>query len=285
MSDDVDVIHSELWGETPAPDNPFLAEQCLCAGFDVYGDLLGKASFIEYLFLLFKREQPTQAQRQLLNDLAVALANPGPRDYSVQAAMSGGAAGSTLASCLMAAIGVGAGNFGGSREVARLMLHWSDFGCAWDTWQRHLQSERERIAAIKDGDIPLPSGEETDIWLPMEHVAGFDPRTQTGATPVRQTLAHLADVSPGEHLPWLLHHYSALEQEAGAGLAMTFVATAALADLDFDAEAGEFLFLLLRLPGAAAHSLEQRIRGWRDFPFYNGKITVTNDPEADNTQR
>jgi citrate synthase len=39
------------------------------------------------------------------------------------------------------------------------------------------------------------------------------------------------------------------------------------------------LFLLLRLPGAAAHALEQGQSGFRSFPFYS--VEVANDPHKE----
>ena len=50
----VENISTKIWQETPEADNPFAAADCFCAGYDVYGDLLKNASFIDYLFLLFK---------------------------------------------------------------------------------------------------------------------------------------------------------------------------------------------------------------------------------------
>ena len=79
-----EFIHSKIWEEIPEPDNPFAAAACYCSGYDVYGDLLGKISWIEYLYLLFKLEPPTKDQAKLLEGLAVAIANPGPRDLSVR---------------------------------------------------------------------------------------------------------------------------------------------------------------------------------------------------------
>jgi citrate synthase len=90
MSDKREVIHTRIWEGIPEPDNPFAAAACYCSGYDVYGDLLGKASWIEYLYLLFKQERPTQEQARLLEGLAIAIANPGPCDHSVQAVMCGG---------------------------------------------------------------------------------------------------------------------------------------------------------------------------------------------------
>ena len=38
--------------------------------------------------------------------------------------------------------------------------------------------------------------------------------------------------------------------------------------MGFSPEAGEMLYLLLRLPGAASHALEQGSLGHRKFPWY-----------------
>jgi citrate synthase len=54
------------------------------------------------------------------------------------------------------------------------------------------------------------------------------------------------------------------------------VAAAALADIDFSASEGEMLALLLRLPGAAIHALEQGRQGFRQFPFF--ELDLENDP-------
>jgi citrate synthase len=53
---------------------------------------------------------------------------------------------------------------------------------------------------------------------------------------------------------------------------MSGVAAAALADLGFSPEQGEALHLLLRLPGAAAHALEQRQHGHKRFPFFSVEL-------------
>jgi citrate synthase len=123
-SEDTETITSKIWRETPQPDNPFAAAECYCGGYNVYGDLIKNASFIDYLFLLFKLTAPKPHQSAILSSLAVALANPGPRDHSVRAAMNAGVGGSTHPSALIAAISVGAGNLGGAREVFHCMEYW-----------------------------------------------------------------------------------------------------------------------------------------------------------------
>ena len=49
-------------------------------------------------------------------------------------------------------------------------------------------------------------------------------------------------------------------------------------DLGFDEHQASMLFLILRLPGTAAHALEQRDVGWKQFPFFANSIHLMNDP-------
>jgi citrate synthase len=257
-----EFIHTRIWQEEPEPDNAFAAASCHCHGYDVYGDLLANASWIEYLFLLFRGEAPTPAQARLLEGLALALANPGPRDPAVHAAMCGGVGGSTSASCLMAALAVGAGASGGAREVRLAMEDWLARGTDLAMWQADL--------AAKPVDDPA------DVWPAPGHPPGFDPHGVRCTGPVLQTLAHLAGLGCGSSLPWLQANRSLLESAAGLPLAMPGVAAAALLDLGLTPAQGEMLHLLLRLPGAAVHALEQKDYGHKKFPFF--RVELENDP-------
>ena len=255
-------IHTRIWQEEPEPDNAFAAASCHCHGYDVYGDLLKHASWIEYLFLLFRGEAPTPGQARLLEGLALALANPGPRDAAVHAAMCGGVGGSTSASCLMAALAVGAGASGGAREVLIAMEDWLERGTDLALWQTGL--------AAKPVDDPA------DVWPAPGHPAGFDPHGVRCTTPVLQTLTYLAALDCAPSLAWLQANRAALESAASLPLAMSGVAAAALRDLGCTPAQGEMLFLLLRLPGAAVHALEQKDYGHKNFPFF--KVELENDP-------
>lgn len=266
--EDREVIHSRIWQEVPETDNPFAAAACYCSGYDVYGDLLGKASWIEYVYLLFKRERPGRAQAKLLEALAVAIANPGPRDHSVSAAMSAGVGGSTHSACLMAALAVGAGQLEGAHEVVLAMEYWQSCGQDLAAWQSRLAHP--------------PKEERADIWLPIEHSPGFDPHGASCATPVRKTLALLAQCSPRGTLTWLQTHRAELEAAADSPLAMTGVAAAAMVDLGFETQEAEMLYLLLRLPGAAVHALEQQEYGWRRYPFFANGLVLEDDPGPKN---
>ncbi|MGH8610739.1 MAG: hypothetical protein ACREYF_01495 [Gammaproteobacteria bacterium] len=67
-----EFIDSRIWSEEPEPDNPFSAARCYCSGYNVYGGLLRKASWFEYLYLLFKLERPTPELTRLLEGLVLA---------------------------------------------------------------------------------------------------------------------------------------------------------------------------------------------------------------------
>ncbi len=247
------VVHTGIWEEQPEPGNRFAARAAWCHGYDVYGEMLGSARWVEMLYLLFRGEAPSPAEAQLLEMLAVALANPGPRDASVHAAMCGGVGGSPSAACLMAALAVGAGELSGGREIVLAMEAWTDCGTALPAWQRHLSARPP---------------EKASIWPVPGHSAGFDPHGVDASGVVVQSLSKMAAVDCGRQLPWLMANRESLEAAAGRPLALSGVAAAAFGDLGFSPEQGEMLYLLLRLPGAAAHALEQRQRGFKQFPFF-----------------
>lgn len=243
-----DVIHTRIWDEDAMPDNPFVARAARCRGYDVFGALVGNARWIEMLALQFRDELPTPTQLQALEALAVALANPGPRDPSVHAAMCGAVGGSAAAASLIAALSVGAGRVGGAREVFDAMEMWQQYGrspAAWLAWPQEYE----------------PVGP----WPAREHVPGCDPHGVSTPLPINQLLAAVSDA--GETTRWLRDHTEEVLAIVGRPVALTAVAAAVFLDLGYTASEGEMLFLLLRLPGAAAHALEQT-GNLKGFPFY-----------------
>ncbi|MDB5800480.1 MAG: hypothetical protein JWL63_1419 [Rhodocyclales bacterium] len=254
MSDNenTNAVRSKMWREEPEPDNPFATRAAYIRGYDVYGEMLGNARWVDMLYMLFHSEAPTPAQADTLEALAIALANPGPRDASVHAAMCGGVCGSTAASSLMAALAVGAGQLAGGREVFLAMENWQACGTDLEAWQQRLMD---------------PGTTPGSVWPAPEHPPGFDPHGVRTTTVVKQTLACLARYAAGTYLPWLNENLDAFEATAKAPLTLSGVAAIALADLGFSPEQGEMMHLLLRLPGAAAHALEQHPLGYKKFPF------------------
>ena len=257
-------ISSKIWKEIPEADNPFAASVCYCHGYDVYGEILHKASWVEYLYLLFKGERPTKKQAGLIEKLAIVLANPGPRDYSVRAAMNGGVGGSTNAAILSAALSAGAGSLGGGKEIVSAMEYWISCGCDFHSWAEKLKA--------------CPIDQSEDNWPPLEHPPGFDPNGTNCPRPVTQALECLSDANPCGVLAWLKDNRLSLENVIDMPLAITGVIAAGFMELEMEIDKAEMLYLVLRLPGAAVHALEQKHFGWRKYPFFSDGIQLLDDP-------
>lgn len=254
MDRPIDSIHTKIWQEEPEDSNPYATKRAFCHGYDVYNDMLGNCRWVEMLFLLFQGQPPTQAQANLLEDLAVVLANPGPRDPSVHSAMCGGVGKSVTASCLMAALGVGAGQFTGAREVYLLMKLWLELENDIQSWQQ----------VLTETDYS-----EVSTWPSTDHKLGFDPNGTTTPQSIATILNKLSYHPHTPNLKWLAKEHDKLEKTVQQPITIAMVSSAAFTDLEFTPEQGEMLTLLLRLPGAAAHALEQKEYGFKKFPFYN----------------
>ena len=259
-------FHSAVWYEEPESDNPFVARRCLAHGYDVYGEVIRKSSWSENILLLFSGDKPCRQQIVLFEKLAIALANPGPREPSVRAAMNGGVGGSVDAASLIAALAVGAGQYGGSHEVFLLVKAWQRLGRDLSKWKEYLSDPNQ--------------GYQEDVWSPIEHPPGFDPHGVSCPTPVQQSLSLLGDLMPESNLGWLRQNRENLEHMTGFPLAMTAVAAAAFSDLGLSGSQSIMMYLMLRLPGAAVHALEQENLGWKKFPAYGPAIHLSDDPGA-----
>jgi citrate synthase len=266
-------LHTRIWQEEAQADNPFATHTAYCHGYDVYGQMLGQARWVDMLYLLFKGEAPSPAQARMLEALSLALANPGPRDPMVHAAMCGGVGGSHAAASLIAALAVGAGQSGGAREVRLAMDAWT----RCDRMPEACRDATDMITHLLDHTPPTWLATSDSGWPDREHPAGFDPHGVSTAGIVLKTLHALAQMGVGPRLPWLASHRASLEAAAGLPLAMTGVAAAALVDLGFTPTQGEMLHLFLRLPGAAAHALEQQMDyGFKRFPY--PPVDLLDDP-------
>lgn len=262
-------IHTEIWQEIAEPGNRFVTQRAYCRGYDVYGDMLGRARWVDMLWLLFCPELPTPGQAAVLEMLAVALANPGPRDPAVHAAMCSGLGGSPAAASLMAALSVGAGRLGGGQDVHAAMQRWAQLPALGDGLQpeQWLQAWRDATATVGAN------------WPDADHLPGFDPNARGGHGLSAQALVRLAALSGTPRLGWLAAHLTAVEASLGSALTLSGVAAAAFCDLGLSPAQGEMLFLLLRLPGAAAHALEQQASSYQAFPFF--KLELLDDPQKE----
>lgn len=160
---------------------------------------------------------------------------------------------------------------GGGREIFLSVENWNLCNFDIELW-------KEQIANLDTNQA------EVDIWHPIEHVPGFDPHGASCSQPVRHGLQYFVQVFPGKSLEWLQNNREELEKEAGLPLSMAGVAAAVFYDLEFSSAQAEMMYLLLRLPGAAVHALEQESLGWNQYPFFKDGLKLK-DIHADKSER
>ncbi len=269
MSQNKQLYQTKIWFEEPEDNNPFSAKNSYVHGYNLYEDVLPNSSWSEYIYLLFKSELPSPQQSQLLEKIAISIANPGLRDNSIRAAMNAGVGGSTAASSLISALGVGAGQYAGAQEIYRLVSHWQDAKQNLPAWKDFTQNPNQKFQRV-------------ELWDPIEHPPGFEPNASSCCKTVIDALTFLSSISPNGNLRWLEKNRKQLEKYAKYPLSMSGVIATALYDLGFTSKESEMLFLILRLPGAAVHALEQEKFGWKAFPFFGNETILTDDPKNKN---
>lgn len=253
------VINTAIWSEVPEDQDEFRTKSARCHGYDVYTTLMQHATWMEMVYLMFKGEQPPKEDLALLNSIGTVIANPGPRDPMVHAAMSAGVGQSTMGSTLMAAIAVGAGQVSGSRELFHAMEMFKQHPDSIEHWIMYPHSVKRRDT----------------VWPELTHVPGFDTYQSPCPAPVRQFLVHWGN-KQFKTLSMLHSRLDVINHIVGYPLTMIGVTAAVLTDLGFSPAQGEALHMILRLPGCAAHALEQQARGFKQFPF--PVLDLTNDP-------
>lgn len=251
---------TRIWQEIPSEENPYLAGQCRCHGYDIM-ELAGKRSFAEVLFLLFQGELPTLAQARMLEFLLIAMINPGPRHPATRAAMNAGVGKTTPVHILPIALTVLGGEHLGGQEVERAIRFF----------RKHLDSEPDEIAGTLLGQERPSVGD----W----HIApGFGSRFGG----VDQMPGSIVDMLLRQNGDWRALRWGkqlAMAMNAGGlGWLGTGVVAAALCDLGFAPQAGGGLFQLICAPGILAHGLELSNKPITAMPFLGEDHYVIEQP-------
>ncbi len=237
---------TRIWAEQPSEQNPYIAQTALCYGYDLQA-LLGKRSFVDVFYLLFRGELPSAEQAQLLEKLMIALINPGPRHPATRAAMNAGVGKTDPLHILP----IGAGVYGGEYQGAG----------AIEAAMRFLRKAR--------GDDPASYLEQLAAadYLDESPLPGFG-RIYGGRDLLTQSLAQLllAEPGAGECMGWGAALAAQLAS-VNAGWLRTGLAAAVLADLGFQPRVGACLFQLLGAPGLVAHGLELANKPITAMPF------------------
>ncbi len=241
---------TKIWQEIESPNNPYLADSCLCHGYDLL-ELTQKRSFVEVFYLLFRGELPDADEARLLEHLMVALINPGPRHPATRAAMNAGVGSTDREHILPIALSIYSGSHLGAAEAQSAM----------DFLHKQSKNNPQQLAhELMANSMPPREGD----W----HIApGFGSRFGGVDTMTAKIAHHLAGL-PGKHdtLLWGCAFADALNEHA-LGWLPPAIAAAVFTDLGFTPRAGAGLFQLLGAPGLLAHGVELANKPVTAMPF------------------
>ncbi len=241
---------TKIWCEIESSHNPYLAESCLCHGYDLL-ELTQKRSFVEVLYLLFRGELPGTDEARLLEQLMIALINPGPRHPATRAAMAAGVGSTDREHILPIALSIYGGSHLGAAEVEPAM-NWL---------RKHRKHDPLQVARKLIENSTPPT--ESDWHI----VPGLGSRFG-GVDLMAAKIANHLSTLPGEHetLTWGCTFANALN-EHGLGWLTPAIAAAVFTDLGFSPRAGAGLFQLLGAPGLLAHGVELSNKPVTAMPF------------------
>ncbi len=241
---------TRIWQETPDKENPFVAESCLCHGYDLL-ELMEKRSFIDVLFLLFQGELPNSDKEKLLESLMIALINPGPRHPATRAAMLTGVGKTDPVHILPISLSILGGNHLGAGEIEGAM--------------RFLRTQiKKDPVQVAQEILSQQESPETGDWHPAP---GFGNRFGDIDSLSCQMATQLAKLpGAGPVLAWGNIFSEALHPHKMGWLA-TGLAAAVFSDLGFQPRMGGGLFQLLCAPGLLAQGLELTNKPITAMPF------------------
>lgn len=241
---------TKVWLETPSQDNPYLTEEAYCHGYNLM-ELMAKRSFVDVLYLLHRSELPSKTEAELLEQLMIALINPGPRHPATRAAMCAGVGKTDTQHILPIALSIYGGEHIG--------------GAAIEPAMRFLRKNRRKppqeiIDELFANSQPPAEGD----W----HIApGFGSRFN-GIDPMPAKIAKqlLKLNGAGDTLRWAELFAESLTSH-NQGLLITGVAAAVFTDIGFSPRAGAGLFQIFAAPGLLAQAVELSGKPITAMPF------------------
>jgi citrate synthase len=243
-------IVTKIWQEDASENNPYIAENCRCHGYDLL-ELMQQRSFVDVLYLLFRGELPTKIQAQMLESLMIALINPGPRHPATRAGMCAGAGNTETQNILPISLTILGGNHLGAGEIEETM--------------RFFRKEKKKDPfEVADALISQATPPKEGDW---HIIPGFGNRFG-GIDSLPQKIARYLVRLPGsgKALEWGCTFAEALHP-CGLGWLSTGLAAAVFTDLGFHSRMGSGLFQLISAPGLLAHGLELANKPITAMPF------------------
>ncbi|NWF35679.1 citryl-CoA lyase [Mariprofundus sp. KV] len=257
-------IRTAICQETSSESNPFVAKKTLWHGYDAE-KLIANYGWTEMLFLMSQGELPTPEQNQLLNKVMSFLANPGPRDAGVRAAMNCGVGKTPLPTILTTGLTVRGGMAEGAMHIeAAMRLLNGQFGL-----DQQRTSLPEHAAQLIHEYRMFWEEHKNDEVVPWPEIPpGFG--LYYGERDSRAvTLINLLEDEGGNILNLALEIESVLSQENNpVYLTLSGVVAAALCELGFTPEHGAGVFMIAGSAGILAHGVEQLPRNWNEYPFW-----------------
>lgn len=241
---------TRIWQELPSADNPYIAAQCRCHGYDLL-ELVQKRSFADMLYLLFRGELPTTAEAQLLDALMVAFINPGPRHPATRAAMNAGVGKTDPALILPIALTTlsGTHNAAGTLEEAMRFLR---------------KNQRKPVEDVLQLLMANPDRPDEGDW----HIAPGFGSYYNGIDLISASIAdHLAQMPAASAALHWGQQFAAGLAEHGMGWLATGVVAAALTDLGFPPRAAAGVYQIISAPGLLAHGAELANKPLTAMPF------------------
>jgi citrate synthase len=236
--------------EIPSQENPYIAQQVLCYGYDLL-ELAQKRSYTETVYLLLRGELPNNAQSELMEILFIALATPGPRHPATRAAMNAGVGKTYPEHILPIGLSVLGGSYLGAVEVADSM----------NFLRKNKKNNPYEVA------MNLASTCEVKNTSDYHIAPGFGSRFNSiDVIPAKLVNSLLQLDASGDYLKWGSSFSNSIA-ESNMGWLMTGVAAAVFLDLGFHPRAGLGLFQLACAPGLLAQGLELVNKPSTAMPF------------------
>lgn len=246
-----DRVESRIWLERPSPENPYIAAEAFCHGYDLR-ELLVSCSYWEYIYLLFTGRRCEAPQLTLLEKLGIALANPGPRHPATRAVIAAAVSKTDATHVLPLGLSVLSGAYLGAEEV----------GASMSFLRRRLKRDPIAEAALAIQASPPAEGGD------LRPAPGFGTRFN-GIDLLAADLGKRLTGLPGAAaaLIWSATFAGELQRLEQGSWLMPGIAAAAFLDLGFHPKWGPGLFQWLSAPGLLAHAAEMSNKPLTALPF------------------
>ena len=253
----VERTETRIWHEKPSNENPYIAEDCSCHGYDIL-ELAKKRSFVDVIYLIFRGELPSKENANVLEHLMIALINPGPRHPATRAAMNAGVGKTDPAHILPIGLTIMGGEYNAAGEVEPAM--------------RFLRENRNKSVEIVAEEI-LKKTCDKDINL----TPGFGSHFGSMEIMPQKFVNQLLQLS-GDHttLKWG-NDFVKKMSENNTGWLTTGLAAAVFTDLGFQPRLSTGLYQLLSAPGLLAHGMELANKPITAMPFISDENYVIED--------